>query len=51
MTADLKDNFRGCLIGQCPGDTMGFPVEGENQDAVSTAISSGDEADTAGRLI
>ncbi len=28
MTHPTKDQFSGCLIGQCLGDALGFPVEG-----------------------
>lgn len=28
MGAPRKDQFSGCLIGQCLGDALGFPVEG-----------------------
>ncbi len=27
-TSPLRDRFVGCLIGQCLGDALGFPVEG-----------------------
>jgi ADP-ribosylglycohydrolase len=29
MTQSRKENFRGCLIGQCLGDALGAPVEGQ----------------------
>lgn len=28
MTGEGKDRFTGCLVGQCLGDALGFPVEG-----------------------
>jgi len=28
MTEEMKDRFRGCLIGQALGDACGFPLEG-----------------------
>lgn len=28
MVVDRNDRFVGCLLGQCLGDTLGFPVEG-----------------------
>ncbi len=28
MTVLAKDRFAGCIIGQCLGDALGFPVEG-----------------------
>jgi ADP-ribosylglycohydrolase len=28
MAIPRRDNFSGCLIGQCLGDAAGFPVEG-----------------------
>lgn len=38
MTISLKDKLRGCLIGQCLGDALGFPVEGQNQSTCSFYI-------------
>ena len=32
MTLPSKDQFSGCLIGQCLGDALGFPVEGFPQE-------------------
>jgi ADP-ribosylglycohydrolase len=31
MHKPRKDQFTGCLIGQCLGDALGFPVEGRSQ--------------------
>ena len=28
MAVPSRDQFRGCLVGQCLGDALGFPVEG-----------------------
>ncbi len=33
MSSTLKSRFRGCLIGQCLGDALGFPIEGHDQEA------------------
>jgi ADP-ribosylglycohydrolase len=32
MSVPIKDQFRGCLIGQCLGDALGFPIEGQRAD-------------------
>jgi len=32
MTLPTKEQFSGCLIGQCLGDALGFPVEGFPQE-------------------
>lgn len=32
MTLPSKEQFSGCLIGQCLGDAVGFPVEGCTQE-------------------
>jgi len=33
MTLPHKDQFSGCLIGQCLGDAAGFVVEGFSPEA------------------
>jgi ADP-ribosylglycohydrolase len=30
-----KDQFSGCLVGQCLGDALGFPVEGFPEEMCS----------------
>lgn len=29
--ASIKDKIRGCIIGQCLGDALGYPVEGQDE--------------------
>lgn len=31
MNIPTENQYSGCLVGQCLGDTLGFPVEGESQ--------------------
>ncbi|MBN2227122.1 MAG: ADP-ribosylglycohydrolase family protein [candidate division Zixibacteria bacterium] len=38
MKPNLKDKFRGCVIGQCLGDALGFPVEGADADTCDEFI-------------
>ena len=32
MSSRLQSKMRGCLIGQCLGDALGYPIEGHNAD-------------------
>ncbi len=38
-TVPQLDQFRGCLVGQCLGDALGFPVEGTPPDICSSYIA------------
>ena len=38
MTLPSKDQFSGCLIGQCLGDALGFPVEGCTPEECETYL-------------
>ncbi len=33
-----KERFSGCLIGQCLGDALGFPVEGFSPEFCAQAL-------------
>lgn len=44
-TAPRPDQFAGCLIGQCLGDALGFPVEGMPRDVCRDYVESGLRAD------
>ncbi|NIM65437.1 MAG: ADP-ribosylglycohydrolase family protein [Candidatus Latescibacteria bacterium] len=39
MIAPTKEQFSGCLIGQCLGDALGFPVEGSPPEICQTYVS------------
>lgn len=36
---DLEDRFVGCLLGQCLGDALGFPVEGQSQGSCTGYVA------------
>jgi ADP-ribosylglycohydrolase len=38
MSAPSVQMFRGCLLGQCLGDALGFPVEGHAEDDCNSFI-------------
>ena len=52
MTEEMKDRFRGCLIGQALGDACGFPLEGmpvkRCQEQASKAVAGKLERSEAG---
>jgi len=47
MTTAHKEQFRGCLIGQCLGDALGSPVEGQARSVCQRYV---DETLRTGRL-
>ncbi|NIP43935.1 MAG: ADP-ribosylglycohydrolase family protein [candidate division Zixibacteria bacterium] len=38
MFEPSKTKFRGCLLGQCLGDALGFPIEGHDENDCSSFI-------------
>jgi ADP-ribosylglycohydrolase len=40
MAAPRKDQFSGCLIGQCLGDALGAPVEGQQPQITAGYINA-----------
>ncbi|HEQ98952.1 MAG TPA: ADP-ribosylglycohydrolase family protein [candidate division Zixibacteria bacterium] len=38
MLKPSKTKFRGCLLGQCLGDALGFPIEGRDENDCSSFI-------------
>src|SRR5205807_10181200 len=40
MTVPRKEQFSGCLIGQCLGDALGCPVEGQRPQGAAGYVSA-----------
>src|SRR5260370_22765545 len=40
MTVPRKEQFSGCLIGQCLGDALGCPVEGQRTQRAAGYVSA-----------
>src|SRR5882762_1977594 len=38
-TVPQPDQFRGCLVGQCLGDALGFPVEGSPPEVCASYVA------------
>lgn len=46
LSLPCKDQFSGCLVGQCLGDTLGFPMEGRRWPR-----ASGTSGSPSGRVV